>query len=147
MRVRGKSLLEDMFLIAGSLTGLALVWYGFFVLRKATLPQAIFASLAFGSGVLAGLVGLTVKRDEPRWFIIDWRRLSRRQSFLMGIGGLMLAIYSLWLVLSGEIPILGGIVGKLMLVLGFFYFCWQSFLRFKHAFREGTERKAIEGKP
>ena len=139
-RVRGKNLLEDVFLIAGSLTGLALVWYGFFILRKLTISQAIFISLFFFGGVLAGLVGLTVKRDEPRWFIIDWRRLSRRQSFLMGIGGLMLAICSLWLVLSGEIPILGGIVGKLMLILGFFYFCWQSFLRFQHAFHRTENR-------
>ena len=133
--VSKKRLLEGLILLAGGLIGLIFVWYGHLILRKATLAQAILGSLIALSCILAGLTSLTLKHDHARWFIVDSAQLTRGQNILLAIGGLIFAICSLWLAVTRDIPTLGGVGGKLVLVVGFFYFGFHAFRNFKRAFR------------
>ncbi len=131
-----KRLVEGYALILGGLAGLVLVWYGYGVLKKATLSQAIFVGLFFGSGLLVGVVYLTAKHSDLRWFTLDPRDLDKNQNLVLGIGALLLAVCSLWLAVASGIPVIfGGVVGKIFLVIGFFYFGWHAWLKLQQAFQ------------
>ena len=137
MRSSGKRLVNGLYLVLACFVGLVLVWYGYLELKKTSLLQAILASLFFTGGILAGALLLTTKQENPhRWYMIDWEKLGRRQNFLLGTAASTLSLSSLWLVMNREIPVIGGVVGRIVLLTGFFYFGFHAFHNFKRTFRK-----------
>ena len=141
--VNPKRVMEGVGLFLGSLIALFFIWYVYFVLKRASLSAAIFASLFFGAGLLAGPVLLTIRQDSPRWFVIDFEHLSKGQGALVAVGALMFAVSFLWVAVSQEIRVffeqnfgngISYLFFRAITVVGFFYFSWQSFTRLKHVF-------------
>lgn len=152
---RRKRFLEGFGFILGSLIALFFIWYAYFVLKKASLLFAIFASLFFGSGLLAGPMLLTVRHDESRWFAVDFRYLNRWQNVVLAIGALIFAICSLWFAISREIDLFFEetfgrefpyLVFRMACVIGFFYSCWHAFLKFRQAFHVGESGDSSENR-
>ena len=144
-RVSRKRVVEGISLILGSLTCLFFIWYAHFVLKRTPLVFTVFASLFFGSGLLAGSVALKTPYDDPRWFIVNPQHLTPCQNITLAVGGLIFAICSLWFAWSQDIrefieKIVGGgqayLLFKVICIVGFFYFSWHAWLKFKHAFRK-----------
>lgn len=140
-RVVRKRVLEGVSLILGSLLALFFIWYAYFVLRRAALSSAIFASLFFGSGLLAGPMLLTLKHDNVRWFTVDPTHLSKNQNLILAVGAAIFAICFVWLAVSQEVSIFVQqtvkedvlyFLIKATFVVGALYATWQSVLRFKH---------------
>ncbi len=124
-------------LVVGSLTFIVLAWYAHLVLKRGDIYLPVLVSVAFGSCALGGVLYLTVKHyEEQRWLIPDRRYLNRSQNLIIGLIGLCFTIGSLWLLVSKTIPILGGLVGKAVLVIGIFYFSIQSLIKLKRALQQ-----------
>lgn len=145
-----RRLMEGVSLLLGSAIALFFTWYAYFVLKRAPLSLTIFASLFLGCGLLVGFLSLTLKYDEPRWFRVDPKRLTRSQNFTLGIGGVIFAICSLWLAVSIEVgaflqatfrSVAGYLLLKVAFVIAFFYFAWQAVLKFQHAMRHSHKEE------
>jgi len=135
--------LTDVGLVAGSLGFVLLGWYAYFVLKRADLPSVVFGTLFFGSGAVIGIISLTVKQYHSQHaLILDPCRLGKSQNLMIGLVALIWAACGVWLVFSERISVflqetfgrgLPYLLIKLVFVVGFFYFAWQGFLRFKQA--------------
>ena len=136
-------------LVLGSLVALIPVWYAYLVLQRATIYLTILATLALASCALAGIVYLIAERYEERWFVLNPEHLGRGQNLMLAIGGLILAVCSLWAAMSPDVSAFlhGGFgndlsyaLAKVIIVVGFFLFGISSGIRIKYVLRQRSKR-------
>ena len=132
-------------LVLGCLTFVFLAWYAYLALKRGSISNIVMASLVFGSGAIVGAVSFLVPSTDQGGYVLDPRRLTSSQNVTVAIAALILAVCSVWLVVSREIgtfisvtvrgPVASGVL-KSAIVLSGLYFAWHAWVRFNHAFRQ-----------